>query len=383
MKITEIISEAGFGTKVLGTTLGAFKSAEKPILGSVKDFVEQAGERIASIAKSRGISLNQAADEVFKVPTKEQEAAIQKAMSQGYTREKAMSRLGLESHPYYQDAKLKEKAIKAAKSKTGTDIIGKAGEAITTTGKVVKGTFATADWLAYIVAQFVGLAPPYMQFRKNMEGAAEMLDSKDWTQEQFDGYADRQVGILLARWTEVLAAGALARLLPNLLAKKVFMKSDNAILQSIGRTTMIGGSALAVAAQGWANDPANADAFAKVMISPFLSWLPDSVGGVVRQAINSFAGGIGLGAAGGTPTTSNKPTTPGTPSAGTPTDGTGQAGKPTTNQQTSTTSTDQMLGNRSGADYSTWKEVPGDPNWIRNPADPMDIALKPAGWKKQ
>jgi len=373
MKITDIISETLNPLTLVAKGLGKGASAAEriaPKLIGRTEFVDKAADQILSISKAKGISAEEAAKYVFKDANtvRQEQAAIDAFMKKnpGVTRERAASRLGVEErpHPLSHDAKAAKEAISKAEAKRGYGMVG------------LSGPWDAIDHFAGFSSWAVPLYLPYSQFRDNMKAAAANVESGAETKEQYQTHLEEQLGLMLAKWGEIIVMKKIFNALTPNKDSKIFAgmaKKFPNFTSAAGNTVdtafyayMMSDNGAATGVAGFLFDmmPGVHQAFGKVL-APFWAMLPNAV----------------TPGAGPNTKPADKPTTNGNADPAT-----GQGNKPAadTDTQQAPMSTDQLLGNLSApaADLSKWQEIPSDPRWIRNPADPMQIALKPQGWKK-
>jgi hypothetical protein len=395
MKVYEVISEnnldEGLGN-LLYKGIGALGKAVTGRLGSKTEFAEKAGEYIASIAKSRGISVARAAEQVFATPTPAQEQAISRAVRSGFSREKAMERLGLQTHPYYSDAAIKAKAISHAESMPGRELLGKIG---IKSGGDLAFTAAKYSLNAWGIYELWG---PWSDYKKQVELGQKKLESREWDQATFQAWVNRQTTILIGNEARLLTAAVIGKVFSGVAGKLI-----GAAFPRVGAIVSKLGPAAALTYFGTQE---SRESLAAGILSVMGPEVTDYIGGVLSpftEKLRSLdpTGGNTIPAAGSAAapqdlTTGNtakqdigSTSTPANGAGTTATDEPYDPHKASASQMSGSGSGKTAMGRKmyyndpntiNNYDITGWISKPGQPTFIQDPKNPANFLPKPSGW---
>ena len=193
---------------------------------------------------------------------------------------------------------------------------------------------------------------PLELYLDNISAAQEKLASKEWTQQEFNDYRQREMSGLIGKWTALWVGGKMIKL-PFAAVGKLF----GIVSPKMGAVLGGLGTAGQLYFMNWVNNPENSETIATFMASPLLT---DTLGGMgvaaedKIRAVIPFAKDIDSGQ-GSDPATAIEP------------DDKADAGA-TDDKDSTSTGTDKpdTTPSADAGGEGTWTPVPGKPDYVIN-----------------
>jgi hypothetical protein len=412
MKVYEIISmnEAvpglgflGKGAELLGKGLEKVKNPIKAFRGAEGALKDAIAKEIGDIARVQNIDIKDAA----KMYSARLEHKIENEMMNIQRRERALGRPmpdinspqlrakameNLEIDARQLDKNFVKDASTSAQLTRGAEALGLKD------ASWWRGLWMTGSGALKVLGFYQGFVEPWNEFNRQMQIHAQEVASNKISEEQYNGYMNQEVTILVSKWASQMVLTGIFKMV-------VLNKESNT--RGIGNWIKEKTGADMTSAAGvywfrsWVNDSdaqkwlasallmdigSSSQPFAQAIgkiLAPILSLPHRFTGGRIGPPVDGAeakTGKIAGGAtasdgSGGKPVASNPSasgankqidaTSPAAPADGA-TQSTGTLGKSYFNFD---------------SDMTNWEVDPQNPQYIRNPADHSDFVIKPPGWK--